>query len=71
MQSAPQWIIPKDAHALPAVRLLFSRHPHYQDSSAQEIACVLQAYSFLNHRPLEEEVEAALEALAVEDEVLA
>ena len=48
---------------LPAMRELMSRHPSLQDQGADELATRLGA-------PVEE-VEAALESLTVEGEVLA
>jgi hypothetical protein len=71
MTAPPPQVYTDSPDVLLAVRCLFSQHPHYQYSGALEIACVLRARGFVNHRPHEAAVEAALEALSVEHEVLA
>jgi hypothetical protein len=57
-----QAIMLDDPQVLPALRHLFSRHPSYQEREACELAAVLGASELA--------VEAALEALTVDGEVL-
>jgi hypothetical protein len=56
---------------LPALRDLFSQHHGAIRSGPETLARMLQVLCFLPYRPEVAEVEAALEALAVEGEVLA
>jgi hypothetical protein len=70
MRSAPQRILPNDPDVLPALRGLFSQHPFCVDWDAHELAGVLRAQGYLNRRPHEAAVEAALEALSIEGQVL-
>ncbi len=54
---------------LPALRELLSQHPHLADSGPEELQMRLRGY--LPHSPDIFEVEAALDALRVEEQVLA
>ena len=70
MTLAPQAIAPDDPDVLPAVRELLMQRPSYRQCSATEIAEGICFLGYMNYRPREAAVEAALEALVVEDEVL-
>ena len=67
---APHTTIPNDADLLPAVRELLTQHPSYQHCGAFEIAEGLFWLRYMNYRPHEVAVEAALEALTVEGVIL-
>ena len=67
---APHTTIPDDPNLLPAVRELLTQHPTYQDRGASEIAEGLFYLRYMNYRPHEAAVEAVLEALTVEGEIL-
>ncbi len=62
--------IPRE-ELLPALRALFSQYPATERSGAETLARLLWVLSYLPYQPPVFEVEAALEALNVEDEVLA
>jgi hypothetical protein len=63
MDTSPLKIVPNDPDVLPALRDLFSRHPSSQYWDPEHLAAVLGAHLVV--------IEAALEALLVEGEVLA
>jgi hypothetical protein len=69
MMVPPQRSIPDDPDILPAVRELFSWHPAYLERGACEIAEGLFCLRYMNYRPHEAAVEAALEALTVEGDL--
>jgi hypothetical protein len=60
-----------DPNVLPALRDLFSQHPAMMHSGSETLGRALYMLRFLPYRPEVFEVEAALEALRVEGEVLA
>jgi hypothetical protein len=70
MSLAPYRSLPDDPDLLPAVRDLLSQHPAYQEHGACEVAEGLFWLRYMNYRPHEAAVEAALDALTVEGEVL-
>ena len=55
---------------LPTVRELFSQYPAMTQSGPETLSRALHVLRFLAYRPETFEVEAALEALRVEEEVL-
>jgi hypothetical protein len=63
-------MIPNDPNLLPAVRELLAQHPSYRKRGVSEIASGLFYLRCMTYRPHEDAIEAALEALRVEDEVL-
>ncbi len=69
MIAPPLHILPDD-NVLPALRELLAQRPYYQNCSVERLANALKGLGYLNHRPHEAVVEAALQALRVEDEVL-
>lgn len=56
---------------VPALRELFSRHPEAMKSDPETLSRMLHVLRFLPYRPEVYEVEAALEALKLEDEEIA
>jgi hypothetical protein len=70
VDTTPQRNLPIDPDLLPAVRELLAQHPSYQQSGASEIAEDLFWLRYTSYRPHEAAVEATLEALTVEGEVL-
>jgi len=56
---------------LPALRDLFGQHPSMTQSGCETLGRALFVLRFLSYRPEPFAVEAALEALRIEDEVLA
>jgi hypothetical protein len=70
MSLAPHKILPNDPDLLPAVRELLAQHPSYQQRGASEIAEDLFCLRYMNYRPHEAAIEAALAPLAVEGDVL-
>jgi hypothetical protein len=68
---APQKIITDESELLPALRELFSQHPTATRSGPETLARLLWVLRYLPYRPLVFEVEAALEVLSIEGEVLA
>ena len=68
---APPTRIIHDPDVFPALRELFSQHPAMMQSGCETLGRALFVLRFLPRRPESFEVEAALEALLVEDEVLA
>ncbi len=65
------FLIVHDRDVLPAVRELISNNPEAAHYGAETVAGLLHAKRFLPGPPAIFAVEAALEALAVEYEVLA
>jgi hypothetical protein len=59
-----------EAEVLPVLRELFSQHPALTRSGAETLSRALFMLRFLPYRPDVSAVEAALEALEVEGEVL-
>ena len=59
-----------DPDVLPALRDLFSRHPALTGSGCEALSRALCVLRLMDRRPEPFEVEVALEALAVEGEVL-
>ncbi len=70
MALAPHRSLPDDPDLLPAVRELLAQHPSYQQCGASEIAESLYFLRYMSYRPHEAAVEAALEPLTVEGELL-
>ena len=66
---APQGIIADDPDVLPALRGMFSQHPVCLGWESHELAEALHTHSYMNRRPHDAEVEAALEGLIIEGEV--
>jgi hypothetical protein len=60
-----------DPNLLPALRELFSQHPAMMQSGYDTLGRALFVLRYLPYRPEPVAVEAALETLAVEGEVLA
>jgi len=56
---------------VPAVRQYLSKHPSAVSDEARVTARKLRLWGLMEREPSEEEVEAVLEALTVEGEVLA
>ncbi len=56
---------------LPALREMLNRRPHCCDFDPKALALVLWFRGYLPEAPDEAEVEAALEALRLEDELIA
>ena len=71
MSAPPQRIIPDDSDVLPAVRELFSQHPEAEKSGPETLSRLLYVLRFLPWQPNISQVATALEALPVEDGVLA
>ena len=69
--TAPSPTIVRDLGVLLALRDLFSQHPAMIYSEPETLGRALHVLRFLPYRPETFEVEAALEALRVEGEVLA
>jgi hypothetical protein len=69
MLTPPHRII-HDPNVTPALRELFSQHPVMVYSGPETLGRTLHMLHFLPCRPETSEVEAALEALQVEGEVL-
>jgi hypothetical protein len=67
---APHSIIPDDPDVLPALRDLFSQHPAFQELDVCELVGWLRDRGYMSRRATEAEVEAALQALIVEGEIL-
>jgi hypothetical protein len=62
---------PNSPYVLPAVRELLARQPPSGvDLDPHDLADEIQARGYMTYRPAEAAVEAALEALSVEGEVL-
>ena len=70
MTLAPKTSIQDCREVLAALREFLAQHPFCEFSSAHELAGELRGWGCLMRRPHEAEVEAALEALTVEGEVL-
>ena len=70
MDRTQQRNIPNDPDLLPAARELLAQHPSYQQSGALEIAEDLFWLRYTSYRPHEAAVEATLEPLAVDGELL-
>jgi len=70
MALAPHRILPDDPDVLPAVRELLTQRQLYQQRDASQIAEGLFYLRYMNYRPHEAAVEAALEVLRVEGELL-
>ena len=68
---APSPEIIHDPDVLPAIRQFLSQYPAMTGSGCEALSRALFVLRFLPRRPESFEVEAALEALLVEDEVLA
>jgi hypothetical protein len=60
-----------DPNVLPALRDFLGQHPAMMQSGAESLSRALYMLRFLPYRPETFEVEAALDALRVEGEVLA
>ncbi len=74
MNSAPETLYRSgqaDPNVLAALRDLFSKHPETTCCGAESLAELLRLGRFLPYRPPVFEVEAALEALRIEGEVVA
>lgn len=56
---------------LPALRELFSQHPEATKSGLESLSRLLYVLRFLPYQPEIHEVEATLEALALEGEIAA
>jgi hypothetical protein len=67
---APQRSIQERPEVLPALRALLSQHPFCLLRDVHDLAGDLRARGYVTRRPPEEVIEAALEALRVEGEVL-
>lgn len=67
----PMRLYAHDPEVLPAMRELLSRVPSLNGLDARDIVDELCAQGYMSYRPNEAAVEAALEALEVEGEVLA
>ena len=67
---APERSIQEHPGVLPALRTLLSQHPSWLYRDARDLAHDLLAHGYVTRVPPEEAVEAALEALTVEGEVL-
>jgi hypothetical protein len=59
-----------NADVLPALRELFGQHPTMTQSGPESLSRALYVFRFPPHRPPTFEVEAALEALRIEGEVV-
>ncbi len=71
MNSVPRTSLANSPYVLPAVReLLAHQLPSGQDLDTHDLADEIQARGYMTYRPAEGAVEAALEALSVEGEVL-
>jgi hypothetical protein len=68
---APSPNIVHDPSILPALRGLFGQHPGMIHSGSETLGRALHVLRFLPYCPQTFEVEAALDALQVEGEVLA
>ncbi|MGF1472041.1 MAG: hypothetical protein ACFB50_09915 [Rubrobacteraceae bacterium] len=68
---APLISVYNDDDVLPALREFYSQHPAAMKSSPETLARLLYMFRFLSYRPDVYEVEAALEALQVEEELAA
>jgi hypothetical protein len=67
---APNPIV-HDPDVLPALRELFSQHPAMKQAGCEDLSGALFVLRIVDRRPTPFEVEATLEALIVEGEVLA
>jgi hypothetical protein len=70
MLTPPHRIV-HDPAVLPALRELLNQHRAMTQSGPETLARALYVLRYLPHRPEVFEIETALEALRVEDEVLA
>ena len=71
MKFAPQRIIADEPEVLPALRELFSQYPTMKRSGPETLSRALFVLCFLSYCPDTIAVDAAREALIVENEVLA
>jgi hypothetical protein len=66
-----QFDVKQSQDVLPALREMLARRPHCADFDAKALSLVLWFRNYLPYPPDEAEVEAALEALRLEGEVVA
>jgi hypothetical protein len=70
MDAPLRWSTQLDLEVLPAVRELLTHQPSREYLDTHELADELQARGYMTYRPPEAAVEATLEALSIEGEVL-